>query len=164
MVGFFIYGPQALIGIAAANQATKSAAATANGVTGIFGYLSTFVSGLGIGAMVDWVNKVNPGQGWNYVFLMMIAMAIVGMLISRLCGAQRQQATTRSRRKFLPLSYNKRVSIGHPFILRNNYCFVASSFACASATRLFAASSSFCILCFSAAVLTEGFESRFCSS
>ena len=78
---FFIYGPQALIGIAAANQATKSAAATANGVTGIFGYLSTFVSGLGIGAMVDWVNKVNPGQGWNYVFLMMIAMAVVGMLI-----------------------------------------------------------------------------------
>ena len=31
--------------------------------------------------MVDWVNKVNPGQGWNYVFLMMIAMAIVGMVI-----------------------------------------------------------------------------------
>ena len=31
--------------------------------------------------MVDWVNKVNPGQGWNYVFLMMIAMAVVGMLI-----------------------------------------------------------------------------------
>ena len=81
MVGFFIYGPQALIGIAAANQATMSAAATANGVTGIFGYLSTFVSGLGIGAMVDWVNKVNPGQGWNYVFLMMIAMAVVGMVI-----------------------------------------------------------------------------------
>ncbi|MBQ6571706.1 MAG: MFS transporter, partial [Alistipes sp.] len=81
MVGFFIYGPQALIGIAAANQATKSAAATANGVTGIFGYLSTFVSGLGIGAMVDWVNKVNPGQGWNYVFLMMIAMAVIGMVI-----------------------------------------------------------------------------------
>ena len=79
MVGFFIYGPQALIGIAAANQATKSAAATANGVTGIFGYLSTFVSGLGIGAMVDWVNKVNPGQGWNYCFLMMIIMAVVGM-------------------------------------------------------------------------------------
>jgi OPA family glycerol-3-phosphate transporter-like MFS transporter/OPA family sugar phosphate sensor protein UhpC-like MFS transporter len=24
---------------------------------------------------------VNPGQGWNYVFLMMIAMAVVGMLI-----------------------------------------------------------------------------------
>ena len=25
------------------------------------------------------MNKVNPGQGWNYVFLMMIIMAVVGM-------------------------------------------------------------------------------------
>ena len=81
MVGFFIYGPQALIGIAAANQATKSAAATANGVTGIFGYLSVFVSGLGVGAMVDYINKNHAGQGWDAVFLMMIGMAVVGMLI-----------------------------------------------------------------------------------
>ena len=81
MAGFFIYGPQALIGIAAANQATKSAAATANGVTGIFGYLSVFVSGLGVGAMVDWINLNHEGQGWDAVFIMMIGMAIVGMLI-----------------------------------------------------------------------------------
>ena len=81
MAGFFIYGPQALIGIAAANQATKSAAATANGLTGIFGYASVFVSGLGIGAMVDWINRITPGHGWNYVFLLMIAMALVGMCI-----------------------------------------------------------------------------------
>jgi len=47
--GFFIYGPQALIGIAAANLATKRAAATASGFTGIFGYLSTIVSGWGLG-------------------------------------------------------------------------------------------------------------------
>ena len=81
MAGFFIYGPQALIGIAAANQATKSAAATANGVTGIFGYLSVFVSGLGVGAMVDWINRNHAGQGWDAVFILMIGMAVVGMLI-----------------------------------------------------------------------------------
>ena len=81
MAGFFIYGPQALIGIAAANQATKSAAATANGVTGIFGYLSVFVSGLGVGAMVDWINHNHEGQGWDAVFIMMIGMAVIGMLI-----------------------------------------------------------------------------------
>ncbi len=81
MAGFFIYGPQALIGIAAANQATKSAAATANGVTGIFGYLSVFVSGLGVGAMVDWINLKHEGQGWDAVFMMMIGMAVIGMLI-----------------------------------------------------------------------------------
>ena len=46
--GFFIYGPQALIGIVAANQATKEAAAMANGFTGIMGYASTIVSGIGI--------------------------------------------------------------------------------------------------------------------
>ena len=74
MAGFFIYGPQALIGIAAANQATKRAAATANGLTGIFGYLSVFVSGLGAGILVD-------KFGWNYVFLGMIAIAFVGMSV-----------------------------------------------------------------------------------
>ncbi|HET6407147.1 MAG TPA: MFS transporter, partial [Chthoniobacteraceae bacterium] len=39
--GFFIYGPQALIGIIGANLATKRAAGTAAGFTGIFGYAST---------------------------------------------------------------------------------------------------------------------------
>jgi len=74
MAGFCIYGPQALIGIAAANQATKKAAATANGLVGIFGYLSVFVSGLGVGVLVDHF-------GWNYVFIGMIAMAVVGALV-----------------------------------------------------------------------------------
>ncbi|MGN0091979.1 MAG: MFS transporter, partial [Alistipes sp.] len=74
MAGFCIYGPQALIGIAAANQATKKAAATANGLTGIFGYLSVFVSGLGLGVLVDHF-------GWNYVFIGMIAVAVVGMAV-----------------------------------------------------------------------------------
>lgn len=81
MAGFFIYGPQALIGIAAANQATKKAAATANGLTGMFGYASVFVSGLGIGMLVDWINGLRPGMGWDYVFLIMIGIALVGMLV-----------------------------------------------------------------------------------
>ena len=56
--GFFIYGPQCLIGIAAAKLATKRAAATAVGLTGFFGYLSTVLSGWGLGALVQW-------QGWE---------------------------------------------------------------------------------------------------
>ncbi|MCX4262486.1 MAG: MFS transporter [Alistipes sp.] len=82
MAGFCIYGPQALIGIAAANQATKKAAATANGLTGIFGYLSVFVSGLGVGMLVD-------AFGWNYVFLGMIAIAVIGMLVFTLMWSAR---------------------------------------------------------------------------
>ena len=70
--GFSIYGPQALIGIAAANQATKKAAATANGFKSLFGYLSTIVSGVGFG-------YVAQHFGWDYAYVVMIVMAFIGM-------------------------------------------------------------------------------------
>jgi sugar phosphate permease len=70
--GFCIYGPQALIGIAAANQATKKAAATANGFTGLFGYASTIVSGVGFG-------YVAQHYGWNSAYIAMIALSVIGM-------------------------------------------------------------------------------------
>lgn len=72
--GFCIYGPQALIGIAAANQATKKAAATANGFKSLFGYLSTIVSGIGFGFVAQHF-------GWGYAYAVMIAMALIGMAI-----------------------------------------------------------------------------------
>lgn len=70
--GFCIYGPQALIGIAAANQATKKAAATANGLTGLFGYASTLVSGVGLGFVAQ-------HYGWNWAYVGILGMALVGM-------------------------------------------------------------------------------------
>ena len=72
--GFCIYGPQALIGIAAANQATKKAAATANGLTGLFGYASTLVSGVGLGFVAQ-------HYGWNWAYVGILGMAVVGMLV-----------------------------------------------------------------------------------
>jgi len=69
--GFFIYGPQALVGICAANLATKRAAATAVGFTGIFGYLSTTLSGWGLGKLADVF-------GWHAGFLAIIAFGLVG--------------------------------------------------------------------------------------
>jgi sugar phosphate permease len=53
LLGFCIYGPQSLIGTAVANLATKRAAAAAVGLTSVFGYLSTTLSGVGIGALVQ---------------------------------------------------------------------------------------------------------------
>ncbi|MDR0574625.1 MAG: MFS transporter [Tannerella sp.] len=81
MAGFFIYGPQALIGIAAANQATNRAAATANGLAGLFGYASGIVSGIGVGYFVDMISKVNPGKSWDYVFMGMISVAVLNIFI-----------------------------------------------------------------------------------
>ena len=72
--GFLIYGPQALIGIAAANLATKRAAATAVGFTGLFGYASTVLSGWGLGTLVQHYN-------WNYGFVALLIAAAGAMLM-----------------------------------------------------------------------------------
>jgi phosphoglycerate transporter family protein len=71
--GFFIYGPQCLISIAAANLATKRAAATAVGLTGFFGYASTTLSGWGLGKLVQ-------TYGWDAGFRGMLIVAALGTL------------------------------------------------------------------------------------
>jgi OPA family glycerol-3-phosphate transporter-like MFS transporter/OPA family sugar phosphate sensor protein UhpC-like MFS transporter len=78
LAGFFIYGPQSLIGVAAANLATKRAAAAAVGLTGLFGYLSTIVSGVGIGALVE-------RHGWDSGFLTFLICGVAGILLFAIC-------------------------------------------------------------------------------
>ena len=68
---FFIYGPQALYGVCASQQATKYAAGTSNGIVGIFGYASSVVSGVMFGAMAE-------TGGWDSVFPLAIAFGIAG--------------------------------------------------------------------------------------
>lgn len=82
VAGFCIYGPQALIGIAAANQATKKAAASANGLTGLFGYASTIVSGIGLGYVAD-------HYGWNWAYVGIVGTAVVGMFVFLLMWSAR---------------------------------------------------------------------------
>ena len=72
--GFCIYGPQALIGIVAANQATKEAAAMANGFTGIMGYASTTVSGIGIAL-------IKEHFGWGVALGAIAGFALIGMVL-----------------------------------------------------------------------------------
>jgi OPA family glycerol-3-phosphate transporter-like MFS transporter/OPA family sugar phosphate sensor protein UhpC-like MFS transporter len=78
VIGFFIYGPQSLIGTAAANLATKRAAAAAVGLTSVFGYLSTTVSGVGIGAIAETYE-------WNTAFMIFPLCGIIGMLLFACC-------------------------------------------------------------------------------
>ena len=68
---FFIYGPQALYGVCASQQATKYAAGTGNGIVGIFGYLSSVVSGVIFGSMAE-------TGGWDSVFPIAIIFGIAG--------------------------------------------------------------------------------------
>ena len=61
-------------GIVAANQATKDAAAMANGFTGIMGYASTIVSGIGIAF-------IKEHFGWDVTLGAIAFFAIVGMVL-----------------------------------------------------------------------------------
>ena len=71
---FFIYAPQALLGVAASQQATKRVCATANGILGIFGYAATTVSGIGFGFLAD-------KMGWNSVFFVAVLFGAIGCVV-----------------------------------------------------------------------------------
>ena len=62
-----------MIGIGSANQATKEAAATANGLAGIFGYVGSFLSAIGVGIIAD-------HYGWNVVFYLIIGVGVLGAI------------------------------------------------------------------------------------
>ena len=84
-IGFLLTGPQILVGVAAADFASKRAAATANGFTGTLGYVGSAITGVGGGYLAD-------KFGWNSVFL--------AIIISALCSAL-----------FFALTWNKRSKI-----------------------------------------------------
>lgn len=73
-LGFFVYGPQMLVAVAAADFATKKAAATAVGLTGFFGYAGATISGIGTGMIVDQF-------GWNGAFMSFIGATLIGAFI-----------------------------------------------------------------------------------
>jgi sugar phosphate permease len=73
-IGFFVYGPQCLLAIACVNLATKRAAATVVGLTSIFGYASTVLSGWGLGFVVQ-------HYGWDAGFAGLTACAVMGTIL-----------------------------------------------------------------------------------
>lgn len=72
--GFFLYGPQALLGVIAVKQATKKAASSAVGLIGFMSYLSVVVTGAGLGWFSDTF-------GWGFLFLLMTAVSLVGAIL-----------------------------------------------------------------------------------
>jgi phosphoglycerate transporter family protein len=70
-IGFFVYGPQMLVAVAAADFATKVASASAVGLTGLFGYLGAAFCSLATGILVD-------RYGWNGALVLYAGSACVG--------------------------------------------------------------------------------------
>lgn len=74
LMGFLLYGPQVLVGVAAAEFGSRKAAASAAGLTGVFGYMGGAFSGVGVGFLADtW--------GWNAPILFFLGSAVIGTLL-----------------------------------------------------------------------------------
>lgn len=74
LMGALITSPQILVGVAAADFSSKKVAGTANGFTGIFGYIGASVSGVGVGLMVE-------RFGWHVAFFTFVASAILSAIL-----------------------------------------------------------------------------------
>jgi OPA family glycerol-3-phosphate transporter-like MFS transporter/OPA family sugar phosphate sensor protein UhpC-like MFS transporter len=85
LMAFFLYIPQMLIAAMAMNLGTKRASAAAVGLTGIIGYASTIITGVGIGSLVQrglviFGHRIaNPG--WPAAFQLMLLCAGITMLL-----------------------------------------------------------------------------------
>ena len=73
-VGFFVFGPQMLIGIAAAELSHREAAGTATGFVGLFGYIGAALTGYPLGLTIQ-------KFGWNGFFLIVGLCAVLAILI-----------------------------------------------------------------------------------
>ncbi len=74
LAGFFIYGPQALVGPITANLATKQVAGAATGLPGLTGYASTLVSGWGLGTLVG-------HYGWDTALAGLAGVAAIATVL-----------------------------------------------------------------------------------
>lgn len=75
--GFFLYGPQALLGVIASNNVTKKAASSAVGLIGLMSYVSTIFTGFGVG----FLSNAFGNAFWSNLFLIMAGVAVIGGLI-----------------------------------------------------------------------------------
>ena len=74
LIGFFIFGPQMLIGVVAAELTHKKAAGASTGFTGIFSYIGATVAGAPLGKLLQiW--------GWGIFFIIMSICSIVAVLL-----------------------------------------------------------------------------------
>jgi len=73
LIGFFIFGPQMLIGVAAAELSHKKAAGTATGFIGWFAYIGAAIAGGPLGYMIKRL-------GWEGYFVILIVCSIIAFL------------------------------------------------------------------------------------
>ncbi|MFM8453490.1 MAG: MFS transporter [Gammaproteobacteria bacterium] len=74
-IGFLVFGPQMLVGLAAAEFVDKRAAGTSNGFVGLFGYIGAACAGGPLGKMID-------SYHWQGFFMLMAGAMLLAFLIT----------------------------------------------------------------------------------
>jgi OPA family sugar phosphate sensor protein UhpC-like MFS transporter len=74
IIGFMVFGPQMLIGVAAAELSHKKAAATSTGFAGCFAYMGAAVAGYPLG-------KVTQEMGWDGFFWSLLLCCFISILL-----------------------------------------------------------------------------------
>lgn len=74
IIGFAVFGPQLLIGVACAELSHKKAAATSNGFAGTFAYLGAAVAGYPLG-------KITQETGWEGFFWSLGISCLISVLL-----------------------------------------------------------------------------------
>lgn len=74
LIGFFIFGPQMLTGMAAAEVCHKEYAGTATGFVGLFGYMGAALTGLPLAMIIE-------SAIWNGFFIVMTAASLLSAVL-----------------------------------------------------------------------------------
>ena len=73
-IGFFIFGPQMLIGIASTELTSKKAAATSSGFVGCFAYMGAAVAGGPLGVLI-------ASWGWDAFFAILCGCGVLALAL-----------------------------------------------------------------------------------
>lgn len=73
VIGFLVFGPQMLIGLAASEYVDKKAVCSANGFVSWWGYIGAAFAGYPLGWVIDY--------GWSWYFMILLLCSILSCLV-----------------------------------------------------------------------------------
>ncbi len=88
LMGFFIFGPQMLIGLAASEYVAKRATGTANGFVSIFANVGAAAAGWPLGKLID--------HSWNYFTILIVIASVACFLVLLPAWCPNKKAQTSS--------------------------------------------------------------------
>jgi len=84
-IGFAVFGPQMLIGVAAAELSHKKAAATSTGFIGCFAYIGAAAAGMPLGKLIE-------DLGWeSFVVSMIVCSTVSALLLIPLLASEKKK-------------------------------------------------------------------------